>query len=194
MSRQVLPQRNDALSMSVASIGFGARCLGPGGRDGVAFSLWAPEATSVEVQVHHRGGTRVIRRLAAGPNGIFTTTAPDVRAGDRYQLRRDEGPWWPDPASRSQPDGVHGASVVIDPGAFPWTDRAWHGPAERRDVIYELHVGTFTPSGTFEGVRDQLPYLADLGITTIELMPVAAFPGRWNWGYDGAALFAPSER
>jgi maltooligosyltrehalose trehalohydrolase len=180
--------------MSAAGAAFGARCLGPGGRDGVAFSLWAPGATSVEVQVERPDGTRAIHGLVAGPNDIFTVSAPEVRAGDSYQLRRDEGPWWPDPASRSQPGGVHGASVVIDPDAFPWTDGAWRGPAERRQAVYELHVGTFTTAGTFEGVRDGLPYLADLGITTVELMPVAAFPGRWNWGYDGAALFSPSER
>jgi maltooligosyltrehalose trehalohydrolase len=97
----------------------------------------------------------------------------------------------PDPASRAQPDGVHGPSGVVDTGAFAWTDEGWRGLALRNMVIYELHVGAFTPEGTFDAVIPHLVQLQDLGITAVELMPVASFPGAWNWGYDGVALFAP---
>jgi maltooligosyltrehalose trehalohydrolase len=99
----------------------------------------------------------------------------------------------PDPVSRSQPDGVHGLSQVIDPNRFQWTDGNWKGLSLPDFIIYELHVGTFTPEGTFDGVVSRLPYLVELGVTAIELMPVAAFPGRRNWGYDGVALYAPQE-
>jgi maltooligosyltrehalose trehalohydrolase len=102
-----------------------------------------------------------------------------------------EGPF-PDPASRYQPEGVHGPSQIIDPTQFAWSDHDWRGVRLQDAIIYELHVGTFTPAGTFEGVTERLQYLADLGITVVELMPVADFPGRWNWGYDGVSLFAPA--
>jgi len=103
------------------------------------------------------------------------------------------GPY-PDPCSRFQPQGVHGPSSVVDPAAFEWSDRDWRGVPLERAVIYELHAGTFTPAGTFAGVTERLPDLADLGVTVVELMPVADFPGSRNWGYDGVSLFAPSRQ
>ena len=117
-----------------------------------------------------------------------------MRPGTLYRYRLDERDdhVFPDPASRFQPRGVHGPSQVVDPSTFAWTDSEWRAPRLDRTVFYEMHVGTFTPQGTFRGVIERLPYLDDLGVTAIELMPVADFPGERNWGYDGVALFAPA--
>ena len=98
----------------------------------------------------------------------------------------------PDPASRFQPEGPHGPSEIVDPGAFAWTDGAWRGRTREQLVIYEMHVGTFTPEGSWEAASRELPALAELGITCVEIMPVAEFPGRFGWGYDGVNLFAPT--
>jgi malto-oligosyltrehalose trehalohydrolase len=114
-----------------------------------------------------------------------------VPAGARYRYCIDGGPRVPDPASRYNPADVHGPSEVVDPEAFDWTDRAWKGRPWEEAVVYELHVGTFTPQGGYEGVIGKLDYLVDLGITAIELMPLADFPGRRGWGYDGVLPFAP---
>jgi maltooligosyltrehalose trehalohydrolase len=129
--------------------------------------------------------------LSPGAGGIFEAIVPGVEEGARYQYRLDGEHYRPDPASRWQPDGVHGASVVIDPGRFNWTDGHFRGHALADLVLYELHVGTFTPQGTFEAVIPHLGELVDLGVTAIELMPLAEFPGSRNWGYDGVHLFAP---
>jgi maltooligosyltrehalose trehalohydrolase len=132
------------------------------------------------------------RLLTRADDGTFSGAFDDVRAGDLYAYVLDgEGPF-PDPASRFQPQGVHGPSAVVDPKTYVWSDQAWRGVALAEAIIVELHVGTFTPQGTFAGVTERLPYLADLGVTVIELMPVADFPGSHNWGYDGVSLFAPS--
>jgi maltooligosyltrehalose trehalohydrolase len=122
----------------------------------------------------------------------FTGFAAGVGPPDRYRCRLDRGPLHPDPASRYQPEGVHGASQVVDAGSFRWSDGAWRGLQPDRLVLYELHVGAFTPEGSFAAAAERLPALADLGVTAVELMPVGDFPGRWNWGYDVAALFAPA--
>jgi maltooligosyltrehalose trehalohydrolase len=125
-------------------------------------------------------------------DGAFRVTLADVTAGDRYAYVLDgDGPF-PDPASRHQPDGVHGPSQIVDPSQFAWSDQGWWGVPLADAIVYEVHVGTFTPAGTFAGVMERLGYLTDLGITAIELMPLADFPGRWNWGYDGVSLFAPA--
>jgi len=124
----------------------------------------------------------------------FVGRAPQARAGMRYRLQVDDHAPWPDPWSRWQPDGVHGPSMLIDPDAFAWSDHGWRGMPRPALVCYELHVGTFTPEGTFAAATRRLADLVDLGVTAVELMPVAAFPGTRNWGYDGAALFAPSEQ
>ncbi len=165
---------------------FGAEC-----RDhGVRFRLWAPAAHQVELCLAGAGG---LPRLALNrcDQGWWELTTDAARPGTQYKFRIDDAQEFPDPASRFQPRDVHGPSEVVDPAAFDWHDSAWRGRRWEEAVIYELHVGAFTPSGTFSAVRERLDYLADLGITALELMPVADFPGRGNWGYDGVFLFAP---
>lgn len=157
------------------------------------FRVWAPDHASVDL-VLERGGRREVRPLARADRGYWGGVFDDVRPGDRYRYRLggDDGRTFPDPASRFQPDGVHGPSEVIDPATFQWTDHDWRPPRREELVIYELHVGTFAPQGTFRGAIERLPYLAQLGISAIELMPVGDFPGDRNWGYDGVAIFAPA--
>lgn len=156
---------------------------------GTRFRVWAPDARTLDV-VLEADGTRV--PMAPAPGGMREAFVPGVRAGDRYRLSLDGGRPLPDPASRFQPDGVHGPSEVVDPSAFAWSDGAWRGVPLAELVLYELHVGTFTPEGTFAAAARRLPELRALGVTAVELMPVADFPGNRNWGYDGAALFAPA--
>lgn len=164
------------------------------GRRGVRFRVWAPAANRVSLAIESSDASTPMLPLEHEPDGCWSIETSGAAPGHRYGFRVDDGPPWPDPASRFQPDGVHGRSEVVDPRTFAWSDAGWQGPESHRLVFYELHVGAFSDAGTFDGVTARLPYLRDLGITAIELMPVAAFPGRWNWGYDGAALFAPSER
>src|SRR5207253_7232913 len=123
--------------------------------------------------------------------GIFEIRVEGVAAGADYMYLIDGERERPDPISRSQPRGVHAQSRVVDPHAFQWTDQEWHGVPLKDFLIYELHTGTFTPEGTFEAIIPQLPYLKSLGVTAVELMPVAEFPGGRNWGYDGTYLYAP---
>jgi maltooligosyltrehalose trehalohydrolase len=130
--------------------------------------------------------------LEAAAGGTFRGSSAAFRPGDRYGYLLDGAGPFPDPASRSQPEGVHGPSQIVDPGGFPWSDASWTGVSRDDLVIYELHVGTFSLEGTFAGAAGRLPELARLGVTAIELMPVAEFPGRRNWGYDGVDLFAPA--
>jgi len=158
---------------------------------GVHFRVWAPTRTRVEVVLAsaHR---ETSHPLTATSGGVFSGVVADAGAGCRYGYRLDgEGPY-PDPASRFQPDGVHGPSEIMDASGFEWSDAGWRGVALDDLVLYELHVGTFTARGTFAALIERLPYLRDLGVTAIELMPVADFPGARNWGYDGVALFAPA--
>ena len=157
--------------------------------DGTAFRVLAPEASDVEIVFQRDRPSILLKPEGSGYHAVEGTDAP---AGTLYRLRVDEGPLLPDPASRFQPDGVHGASMVVDPGDYAWGDDEWAGVEQANLVFYELHVGTFTSEGTFDGVLRLLRYLRDLGITALELMPVADFPGRRGWGYDPAALFAPS--
>jgi maltooligosyltrehalose trehalohydrolase len=158
---------------------------------GVRFGVWAPRAGHLAL-LTNRDGRPVERTLDRQENGIWTGVFPDLRVGDLYAFSIDGSEPRPDPASRFQPDGVHGWSEIIDAAAFNWTDDRWTGLDASRVVLYEVHVGTFSGHGTFRDVASRLDYLRDLGITAIELMPVAEFPGRRDWGYDGAALFAPS--
>jgi maltooligosyltrehalose trehalohydrolase len=170
--------------------------------DGTAttFRVWAPERKSVEVVQHVGAGFPGLsavegsRTLTRDDHGYWSGRYAGVGPGVRYQYRLDgsDDSVFPDPASRWQPDGVHGASMVIDPSRFEWTDGAWVPPTSRDLVFYELHVGTFTPEGTFRSAIERLPHLARLGVTAIELMPVGDFPGSRNWGYDGVAIFAPA--
>jgi maltooligosyltrehalose trehalohydrolase len=161
-------------------------------RAGVSFSVWAPHAKTVSVVVV-RGDERTEHPLErrTGERGVFAADVAGVRAGDRYGFRLDGADPLPDPVSRSQPDGVHALSEVVDPHAFAWRDGRWSGLALSDFVLYELHVGTFTQEGTFAAAAARLPELLALGVTAIELMPVAEFPGRRNWGYDGVHLYAP---
>lgn len=154
----------------------------------VRFSVWAPEKQRLEVVLDHDGRSFP---MEASSGGFFEAVVQDVGPGAHYRIRVD-GSDFPDPASRFQPDGVHGPSEVIDPDRYAWTDADWAGIPLDQAVIYELHVGTFTPEGTYDGVRKRLPFLRDLGINAIELMPLADFPGRWNWGYDPGSFYAPS--
>ena len=156
---------------------------------GVRFGVWAPRATAVEVVIED--GPEQAHALRAGTSGYHSAVIPGVAAGARYRFRLDGAHAYPDPVSRFQPDGPHGPSLVVDPAAFPWSDEAWRGVALPGQVIYELHVGTFTAEGTFDAAIRELPALSELGVTLLEVMPVAEFPGRFNWGYDGVALFAP---
>jgi maltooligosyltrehalose trehalohydrolase len=155
---------------------------------GVHFRVWAPSRRAVHVVVDDR-------ELALDPedDGYFSALVADACAGTRYRFRLDdESESYPDPASRFQPDGPHGASQVIDPRAYTWRDDAWRGVTRRGLVIYELHVGTFTEAGTWRAAESQFESLRDIGINLIEVMPIAEFPGEFGWGYDGVDLFAPS--
>jgi maltooligosyltrehalose trehalohydrolase len=167
--------------------------------DGAAFTVWATAARTVEVVFAKesddgRWSPGEEHRLQRGPDGVHAVRVRGARRGTRYWYRLDGHRLLPDPASRFQPQGVHGPSEILDPSIFRWPDE--QGPGLREDdlVIYELHVGTFTPLGTFTGVESRLDDLAALGVNAIELMPVAEFAGRWNWGYDGVDLFAPCHR
>ncbi|MBI4423681.1 MAG: malto-oligosyltrehalose trehalohydrolase [Elusimicrobia bacterium] len=156
---------------------------------GVHFRVWAPDVSSVEAVF--QGGGPPPQPLEAEGEGYFSGLVRGAGEGARYRLRLDGGQAFPDPASPSQPEGPHGPSEVIDHERYAWRDAAWPGLAPEGQVLYELHVGTFTPEGTWAAAELRLAELAQLGVTAIEMMPVADFPGRFNWGYDGACWFAP---
>jgi maltooligosyltrehalose trehalohydrolase len=157
----------------------------------VRFRLWAPAAHQVELCL---AGSNMATPLEQRDNGWFELITDAAKPGTRYRFRIDSGQEIPDPASRFQPEDVHGPSEVIDAETFDWKEQAWRGRPWEEAVIYELHVGAFTPAGTFSAVGERLDYLTDLGITAIELMPIADFPGRRNWGYDGVLPFAPDSK
>lgn len=152
--------------------------------------VWAPGKRTVEFAAYTDGDLVEYTELADEGNGYFSGEV-DARAGTRYRFRLDGGEAYPDPASRFQPEGPHGPSEIIDPAGFAWTDSAWRGAGAAGQVIYEVHVGTFTQAGTYRDAIARLPDLVDLGVTVMELMPVADFAGRFGWGYDGVDLFAP---
>lgn len=159
-------------------------------RDGVHFRVWAPKCKRVEVVL---GAAAHGSALQAEKDGYHAGLVADARADSLYRFRLDGSQdLYPDPASRFQPEGPHGPSQVVDGSAFRWTDRGWRGVPPERRVVYEMHIGTFTPEGTFAAAQRELPALADLGITLLEVMPVADFPGRFGWGYDGVNMFAPT--
>jgi len=155
----------------------------------VSLRVWAPRARRVQAVFPQAEG--MVAPLETVCEGVYEAVVPGVPAGSDYAFRLDGGPPLPDPVSRWQAHGVHGPSRVVDPDAFAWTDGNWRGLPLERLVFYELHVGTFTEAGTFAAVIGHLDELAALGVTAIELMPVAQFPGERNWGYDGAHLYAP---
>lgn len=160
--------------------------------EGVRLRVWAPRARQVAAVVGPDPESAPTLALQAEPEGFWAGLIPGVGAGTLYRFRLDGRELLlPDPASRFQPQGPLGPSQVVDPQAFGWTDASWRGPALRGQVLYELHLGTFTPEGTWSAALPHLDALADLGITLIELMPLAEQPGRFGWGYDGVGLFAP---
>jgi maltooligosyltrehalose trehalohydrolase len=159
--------------------------------DGSAqFEVWAPRARALSVQLDKDRQQRTVR-LESGGNGVFRAVVPQVEPGTDYAFLLDESPPRPDPVSRHRPAGVHGPSRIVDPSAYTWSDQGWTGLPPAELVIYELHIGTFSPGGTFASAIERLPYLRQLGVTAVEIMPVAEFPGGRNWGYDGVSLYAP---
>jgi maltooligosyltrehalose trehalohydrolase len=175
----------ESAAASLWGLRFGAR---PQGDGSTVFSVWAPRAERLEVKI--LGDEPRTFPLEASGGGVFEARVDGVAAGADY-FYVVNGSERPDPVSRSQPAGVHGPSRVVDPGEFVWTDGGWKGLAFKDYVVYELHAGTFTPEGTFEAAIPKLAHLKSLGVTAVELMPVAEFPGARNWGYDGAHLYAP---
>jgi maltooligosyltrehalose trehalohydrolase len=160
---------------------------------GVSFRVWAPERRHVEVVLADSLGMLTPIALERDANGYFSGIVETARAGDLYWYRLDAGgDLLPDPASRFQPEGPMGPSEVVDPDVFIWTDDAWPGVTWKDNVLYEMHVGTFTKQGTWRSAIAQLPDLAELGVTIIEMMPVADFVGQFGWGYDCVDLFAPT--
>jgi maltooligosyltrehalose trehalohydrolase len=187
--RRAAAQATDALPVRRMPVG------AEPSRDGrTHFRVWAPTVERLDVVIEHSAGNGARREapLAREDGGYWAGWVDDAPPGTRYRFRLDGGDLCPDPASRFQPEGPHGPSEVVDPGAYVWSDAAWRGIAPDAHVLYELHVGAFTREGTWDAARRELPSLAELGVTTLEIMPVADFPGRFGWGYDGVAPFAPT--
>lgn len=157
----------------------------------VRFRLWAPGARRVELSLDDGRGVAQILPMARDGDGFHEVITDQAHAGSLYRYRINGENEVPDPASRLNPHDVHGPSQVVDPTEFEWTDDSWTSRPWHEAVVYELHVGTFTPEGTFAGVQARLDHLVELGVTVIELMPVADFPGKRGWGYDGVLLYAP---
>ena len=167
----------------------GAEVLPEGGAH---FRVWAPARKRAEVVLLSDGRPISFCELSAEGNGYFSGSQSDVTEGALYKYRLDGVDLFPDPAARFQPEGPHGPSQVINPENFHWTDHKWQGVKIPGQIIYELHVGTFTPEGTYHSAISKLKHLKEIGITVLELMPLAEFSGRFGWGYDGVELFAPS--
>ncbi|MEP6672624.1 MAG: malto-oligosyltrehalose trehalohydrolase [Chthoniobacter sp.] len=162
------------------------------GSSGVHYRVWAPKSERVAVRITAAAGATRTLPLAGETDGYHSVLDSDGVAGDRFAYELNGGGAFPCPASRFQPEDVSGPSMVIDPQTFSWTDQEWLRPAFRELVIYELHVGTFTPDGTYRAAMERLPYLRELGVNALEVMPLADFPGEYNWGYDGVRLYAPA--
>lgn len=151
------------------------------------FKVWAPLQKNLRLKLINQ--SKIID-LQKDQNGYFFGEIKNVRANDLYYYITDNDSLRPDPVSRFLPKTVHGPSAVFDPDAYQWHDAHWKGVEQEKLIIYECHIGTFTTEGTFTAAIKKLPYLQDLGITCLEIMPINQFPGRWNWGYDGASLYA----
>jgi maltooligosyltrehalose trehalohydrolase len=156
----------------------------------VSLRVWAPRRNVVDVTFDDAPALR----LTAEQGGYFSGVSRQAKPGTRYRFRLDgkDADAFPDPASRFQPDGPHGPAEVVDPRGFRWSDADWKGVPPDGQVLYEMHVGTFTPDGTWAAARERLPDLKAVGVTCLEVMPVNEFPGRFGWGYDGVDLFAPT--
>ena len=165
------------------------------GRNQTHFRVWAPKADDVDLVLEEsakRDAKRTFHPLEREEGGYFSGSA-DVGAGALYRFRVNKAAHFhPDPASRFQPHGPHGSSCVVDPAQFKWMDSKWRGVKMKGQVIYEMHIGTFTKEGTWQAAAEQLAELARIGISVIEMMPIADFPGNFGWGYDGVNLFAPT--
>lgn len=161
---------------------------------GTHFRVWAPQCQTLEVALGADRGDNSgeLIELTRDEKGYFAGHVEQAQAGDRYYYRLDHEELCPDPASRFQPEGPHGPSQIVNPQEFSWSDQDWKGCGSENQVVYEMHVGTFTQEGTWSAAIHELPYLAELGITVIEVLPVADFPGEFGWGYDGVNLFAPT--
>ncbi len=165
---------------------------------GIHFRVWAPTHERVELILSQGKKIQVKKsnpsfELTNELNGYFSGMVSSAHEGSLYYFQLDGGKvLCPDPASRFQPEGPEGPSQVIDPQQFHWTDDGWRGVSLEGQVIYELHIGTFTPQGNWQSAAQQLAPLAAMGITLVEIMPVADFPGSYGWGYDGVDLFAPT--
>jgi maltooligosyltrehalose trehalohydrolase len=180
------PTLPDAAAMPPRRLPVGAEPR-PGG--GVHFRVWAPRVGTIALALDGGDPTP----LTAEPDGYYSVFVAAAGPGMRYGFRTDTSDkLLPDPASRFQPEGPHGPSEIVDPARFRWTDQGWRGRPREELVIYEMHVGSFTREGSWDAAARELPHLAALGITCIELMPVADFPGSFGWGYDGVAMFAPT--
>ncbi len=157
--------------------------------EGAHFRVWAPGRERLAVLLEGKAAAQ----MEKDQDGYWSCFAEGAKAGDRYRLQLDGGESYPDPASRFQPDGPHGASEIVDPAAFAWSagEQCWPGASLEAQVLYELHIGTFTAEGTYRAAERELPRLAALGITVLELMPLAQFAGGRGWGYDGVDLWAP---
>lgn len=156
--------------------------------NGVRFRLWAPFSEAVSLKIYD---LELTVPMTAAARGWHEVEVEEARPGMRYHFVLENGQEVPDPASRFQPEDVDGPSEIIDPRNYAWQDGGWRGQPWEETIIYEIHVGTFTPEGTFRAAIDKLNTLLELGVTAIEIMPIADFAGRWNWGYDGAHLFSP---
>lgn len=159
--------------------------------DGVRFAVWAPDHEQVRLVVSDDHGERTLD-MTVDARGVWSVMDPAAAAGSRYAFLPGEEPETPDFYSRSQPDGVHSRSEVVDPTMYEWNDHDWRGIPADEAIIYELHVGTYTPEGTWDGLIEQLPELKEFGVTVLEIMPVSECPGDRNWGYDGVNHFAPA--
>jgi maltooligosyltrehalose trehalohydrolase len=155
------------------------------------FRVWAPRPRDIRLVIERKAGQELEVPLESAGDGYYSALVPEVGAGDRYRYRLD-GRLFADPASRFQPEGAFGPSAVVDPASYPWKDRAWRGVTMQGQVLYEMHLGTFTAEGTWRAAADRLQDIKAIGVTTVELMPVAEFPGRFGWGYDGVFLYAPA--
>lgn len=167
-----------------SSLNYGASVRG----DRTHFRVWAPNTRSLAIRLFRNGQPQDLP-MQRDAESVYTLEA-DALAGDRYLCVIDGDKAIPDPVARFLPESVHGPAEIVDPEKFPWTDTQWQGLDYDDYILYELHVGTFTPEGTLDAAIAKLPYLKSLGITAIELMPVNAFPGKHNWGYDGVGLYA----
>ena len=178
------PPAKDDVRKSEARNSYGATLTG----HEAEFRVWAPAQRAIKLRLTDNTGVR--QEIAMRRDSEDFVSAAEASAGDRYFYVLDDGVAVPDPVSRLLPDGVHGPTEIVDPSPFPWSDSGWRGLDLRDYVIYEMHIGTFTLEGTFDGAIGKLEYLKQLGITVVEIMPVAAFPGQRDWGYDGVSPYA----